>query len=69
MYLTIGSVAVVILIEIPSFLVLPGVTVLWILNIVAAKKMVGDAKCSGFQQIIENTKLLRMRWNILTFPR
>ena len=28
-----------------------------------------DVKCPGFQEIIKNTKLLRMRRNILTSPR
>jgi len=29
------------------------VPVLWVLNIVAARKRVGDAKCPGFQEIIK----------------
>jgi hypothetical protein len=45
------------------------VPVLWVLNIVAAKKWLGMPNVLDFNKIIKNTKFLRMRKNILTLPR
>jgi hypothetical protein len=46
MYLTVGSTAVAISTESLGFA--ETVPVLWGLNIVAAKNMVGDSRCPGF---------------------
>jgi len=44
------------------------VPVLWVLNIVAARKRVGDAKCPGFQEIIKIHEIAENARNILTSP-
>jgi len=61
---------VVICIEIPSVLVSRGQSPFYGFEILLPqkKKKFGDAKCPGFQETIKNTKLLRMRRNILTLP-